>query len=624
MQSSDVKDTRTLILRVTAPDATLAMKHRAFGEMIVHFQDMAFGCAYAMLGDSYLAEEAAQEAFIAAWQKLDQLRQPEAFPAWLKRIVFTQCHRLTRGKRLEFLPLESAADFPASDPDPMAGVEKLELQENVLKAIGELPEHERIVITLFYVNDYSQNEIGGFLEVPVTTVARRLHTARRRLKQRMIDMLKDDLEQHRPSRNESFVEQVSARLRPFVEQDWGHLSALAYDLEPDYRADDEAWLSARRQFDEARYLRRHYVAEHAGTKQILGYGVIEQSIFHPNYRLFLLANAKWLRAGVGDLLFDRLMKDLREANAITVWARSYVSQTALLAFLAARGFVETSRVWDLRLTVSEAEHSDFLPAIEQVAARGLVITTLADERQRDPDRLRKLHAFLNLVKADDPQRQPFSPIPFDAVVRWFEKSYVLPDACFIAKHGADYIGFADLILFEALPGGAKSGFTGVKREYRRQGVATALKLRAIEYARAHGYQTIRAFTPTANRAMLALNEKLGFQRRFGYVTMEKFLRNVATIDSNVYDEYVGQYAPASDVVAKFGFDPGFAVTITKEGQRLFAVAKEQKNELFPESETEFFIKEFYGHLKFVRDEKGKVSHLIFRDSEHEARAQKIK
>ncbi|MGH7456245.1 MAG: GNAT family N-acetyltransferase, partial [bacterium] len=281
-------------------------------------------------------------------------------------------------------------------------------------------------------------------------------------------------------------------------------------------------------------------------------------------------------------------------------------------------------IWDLRLILSEAEHSDFFPAREQVSARGLVITTLAEERRCDPDCLHKLHAFLNLVKADDPQRQPFSPILFDAVVSWFEKSYALPDACFIAKHGADYIGFADLILFEALPGGAKIGFTGVKREYRRQGVATALELRAIEYARAHGYQTIRVFTPAANPAMLALNKKLGFQRRFGYVTMEKFLRNVATIDSNVYEGYVGQYAPAPDLVAKFGFDPGLVVTITKEGQRLFAAAKEQKNELFPGSETEFFIKEFYGHLKFVRDEKGEVSHLIFRDPEHEAQAQKIK
>ena len=57
---------------------------------------MAFACAFAVLGDVYLAQDTAQEAFIVAWQKLGQLREPAAFPGWFKRIVLTQCNRLTR------------------------------------------------------------------------------------------------------------------------------------------------------------------------------------------------------------------------------------------------------------------------------------------------------------------------------------------------------------------------------------------------------------------------------------------------------------------------------------------------------------------------------------------------
>jgi len=47
---------------------------------------MAYAYAYAMLGDFYLAEDAAQRAFISAWRKLGQLRQPEAFPGWFRRV----------------------------------------------------------------------------------------------------------------------------------------------------------------------------------------------------------------------------------------------------------------------------------------------------------------------------------------------------------------------------------------------------------------------------------------------------------------------------------------------------------------------------------------------------------
>ena len=61
---------------------------------------MAFACAFAVLGDVYLAQDTAQEAFIVAWQKLEQLREPAAFPGWFKRIVLTQYNRLTRCKAL--------------------------------------------------------------------------------------------------------------------------------------------------------------------------------------------------------------------------------------------------------------------------------------------------------------------------------------------------------------------------------------------------------------------------------------------------------------------------------------------------------------------------------------------
>ena len=92
-----------LIDRATAARAAHAEKSAAFGEIVRRFQDMAFACAYGALGDFYLAEDAAQEAFISAWRNLDQLRVVEAFPGWLKRIVLTQCYRFTRNKQFELV-----------------------------------------------------------------------------------------------------------------------------------------------------------------------------------------------------------------------------------------------------------------------------------------------------------------------------------------------------------------------------------------------------------------------------------------------------------------------------------------------------------------------------------------
>ena len=621
-----MKEIQTLIKEATSPDSSPSEKQESFRQIVLRFQDLAYGCAYAVLRDFWLAEDVAQEAFITAWQKLDQLRQPEAFPGWFRRIVLNECHRLTRGKKLQFVPLEAGLTAMAgtTQSDPLALAELLELKDTLRAAITALPEHERLITTLFYINEYSQKEISTFVELPVSTVVKRLYSARQRLKKRLLEMFKDDLQQHRPSRDENFAEEVSARLRPYSGQDWEPVSSFVYSLVPDFRQDEEAWLRNRQQFDETRYTRRQYLAEHAGTGQLLGYGAIEQTIFLPMYRLFLMMEPRWLQSGVGDLLLDQLMKDLVEANAITVWHRNYSHVTEVLDFLIERGFVETRRVWDLRLDLRTASPSALGNVTEEVTARGITITTFAAEHERNADAaLHNLHEFLNLVKMDDPERQPFMPIPFESVVHWFGRKYVLPDACFIAKHGERYIGFTDLNHIEPIPQGIMHGFTGVAREYRRQGVATALKLTAIAFAGERGYHAIRAFNVPTQQSAMALNEKLGFRRAFCYATVAKFVKPITPLDRVIYDSYVGEYTIDAEALLKLGLPSNLKITIRKFGEQLISELRDMQDELFPESDGTFFTDHHYARFIFTKDESGAVTHLLYCEDGKEMRANKI-
>jgi hypothetical protein len=70
--------------------------------------------------------------------------------------------------------------------------------------------------------------------------------------------------------------------------------------------------------------------------------------------------------------------------------------------------------------------------------------------------------------------------------------------------------------------------------------------------------------------------------------------------------------------------PDMVVTVKKVGDRLMSETPDIQDELFPESETEFFIKEHYGRMTFVRDEQGRVSHFIYREQDVEVRADKIR
>ena len=599
-----MKDVDKIVLRAADPNNSSAARREAFSELVIRFQDMAFGCAFAVLGDVYLAQDTAQEAFVVAWQKLAQLREPAAFPGWFKRIVLTQCNRLLRCKRLQMVPLEAGATASTGDPGPHFSAERQQLLTRVLQAINALPENERLVTTLFYVNGYTQADIGEFLEVPVSTVNKRLYSARQRLKGSVVGLVKDDLHKQRPSRDTKFSNQVNTKLRAFNDPDWPTVSAIASARAGNDTPGYELWINRRQKFDESRFFRRQYVVEDA-NKQIIAYGAVEQSVYLPKYRVLLLADPQWLKQGVGNLLLDQLAEDLREAKAITVSCRQYASETELIELLKSRGFVEVSRVFDLRINVAAADVSLFAPLRKQIEDQGILISTFADERVRDPRCVEKLYELTTLLSQDDPARGQIVPAEYNAreALMWLEMPYVIPDAYFIAKHGDEYVGVSDVSLFEALPRGLTQGFTGVKREYRRRGLATALKVCGIAYAQSHGYQIIQSFNKPEHVGIRALNEKLGFEVMFEYVSLEKCLRDVAVVDPQNYDGFIGHYRDDKR--------PDLEMVVRNEAGRLTMECIGQKVQLFPMSETSFFVKQFYGEVTFHRDERGEIDYLDF-------------
>ena len=95
----------------------------------------------------------------------------------------------------------------SDEPTPDALVEKADLRRRVRQAIRALPKHEREAVTLFYMSGYSQQEVGTFLNVPVSTVKNRLRSARHRLRDDLMDLV-DELHQARPSRDDDFKEKT--------------------------------------------------------------------------------------------------------------------------------------------------------------------------------------------------------------------------------------------------------------------------------------------------------------------------------------------------------------------------------------------------------------------------------
>jgi len=142
------------------------------------------------LGDSFEAEDATQEVFLQAIRHLHQLRISRLFPAWIKAIARRTLRRYrhrTRGKEstVAYLLSGEKTEISSPTPDPPEVVEQEELAQQVRTAVATLGSLDRQTIEAHYFRGESLWQISRRLGCPLGTVKRRLHTARRRLAQRL-------------------------------------------------------------------------------------------------------------------------------------------------------------------------------------------------------------------------------------------------------------------------------------------------------------------------------------------------------------------------------------------------------------------------------------------------------
>ncbi len=166
--------------------------HQAYEKIVEKFQKMALSYAYSILGNYELAEDARQEAFIAAYLDLASLQSPAAFPAWFKRIVHRRSIRIKRSIGVLEIPLESAPEQRSKEPGPRRSLEFAEERTKAEEAIKRLPKHERLVTKLYYLDMMSMREIENSTGISISTTKSRLHRARAKMRRNLLGLVNDE------------------------------------------------------------------------------------------------------------------------------------------------------------------------------------------------------------------------------------------------------------------------------------------------------------------------------------------------------------------------------------------------------------------------------------------------
>jgi mycothiol synthase len=309
-------------------------------------------------------------------------------------------------------------------------------------------------------------------------------------------------------------------IREFTSVDYRAIADVHNTVYPNRALTEEVYIDHDRQRD-PKYKHKRWVAQ--DDERVVGFGLYSQHIlnYHPRkFHISIAVLPQYRQRGIGSALYDQIMEGLSPFRPQKLRADGYGNLMEGVRFLLKRGFKEVFRESPLHLDVMTFDCASYEGLEAKLRTQGIEITTLRD-LEGDRGRDRKVYDLFWEATQDVPSEGEIAKMDYGEWAEWTLQDPLVPhDGYFIALHQGEYVGISEFGINQA-DNTLQAGLVGVKKGFRKQGIALAMQLRAISYAKRNGYALIKTSTAIDNVPMRSLYDQLGFIPQPDWIQLEK-------------------------------------------------------------------------------------------------------
>ena len=314
------------------------------------------------------------------------------------------------------------------------------------------------------------------------------------------------------------------KLRPFQDDDYEGLVALRNIIEPDHpKSVDQMRHSDKTHKDKIR--QKRWVWEKNGDIAVSALYTQFFEAYHPRkFALFIHVHPDLQGQGYGSASYDRLMQEIKPFDPIKITTEVRENHPRGIRFMEERGFTNTMNEQESRLDLNAYDPSQYQNEVDRVLDQGFRIVTLTELRREDERADYRAWELEREVAPDMPWTDPISIPKFDHY-----QAYILKHPCFnsdswfLVLKGNHIAGLNNLWKTPNKKV-VTTGFTGVRRKYRRKGLATALKHTCLTWAKDQDYNWIRTNNADSNKGMLSINLRVGFKFTPAWLVYDKIIK----------------------------------------------------------------------------------------------------